>query len=337
MRTRWNVVLGGSLGLIACALWAVGLAIYQPRVDRERLAWYPDHFIAQNSSYWARELRLSAILLAVAALVIVAGWHRRMIGLAVAWIAADLLLDRLGVAGETAALICGGAAFAGWLVIAFLLPKVARREYPAAVVCVALAVAAAHLQTPDQQVPPAVAVSGAILTAAFTMAALLLAHLAHPARPGLLAALMVFAPMMAGIVWWRYLNGEVTTTPQLFLLIIAPATLLLLAVTYLTRRSARPMILIGVPIGAFVMSVATIVMVVLGAPIAELLTAASGNAPVHAADTDAVIALYALVGGVLTALFMDPVTRPAPGARPVTTGSAVAADYPSSSDRPRAA
>ncbi len=202
---------------------------------------------------------------------------------------------------------------------------------------VALAVAAAHIKTPDHLVPAEVAAAGAALTAAFTVAALLLAHLTHPARPGVLAALTLLAPLMAGIVWWRHGNGEVTTPPLLLALIAAPATLLLFSITYLARRSARALVLLGVPIGVFVMTVAAVMMVVMGAPVAKLLTAASGNAPVHLADTDAVIALYALVGGVLAALFMEPVTRPspAPGA-PITSGSAFAEAYPSSSDRPRA-
>jgi hypothetical protein len=71
MRARWVTIAGGVLGLVGSIFWAVSLAIYQQLMEPSGF-WvaadgrrYP--YLAENNTYWPREIRQLALLLALAA------------------------------------------------------------------------------------------------------------------------------------------------------------------------------------------------------------------------------------------------------------------------------
>ncbi|HEX5594506.1 MAG TPA: hypothetical protein VFX61_00560 [Micromonosporaceae bacterium] len=103
MRAGW-----GSFG-VTCAwggavLWAVGLAVLQPGAEPVK-PWHEEW--ASNNSYWVRDIRWMAIIVALAGLILAFRGDRLRSRLAVlavvAWLAADLWLDRIDVAGRAAA------------------------------------------------------------------------------------------------------------------------------------------------------------------------------------------------------------------------------------------
>ena len=113
--------MGALAGVAAAVVWAVCLAIYQPRmeptgfwIDTSTGQAYPE--IAGNNTYWPRDIRQLAILLAVAAVILLgrARWTAAVAALVLGgvWFVADLGLDRLDVAG---------AAAAGWLAASAVL------------------------------------------------------------------------------------------------------------------------------------------------------------------------------------------------------------------------
>lgn len=94
-------VWGGAL------LWAIGLAVLQPRYESS------DGLVG-NNAYWMRDVRWMAVVAAIAALVLLwrgERWRTRLallVGLA--WLAVDIGLDRLEVAGWPAAAALGVVA-----------------------------------------------------------------------------------------------------------------------------------------------------------------------------------------------------------------------------------
>ncbi|HEV7708584.1 MAG TPA: hypothetical protein VGP16_10360, partial [Asanoa sp.] len=105
------------MAAIACAVgaavfWAVDLALWQPLAER------PGE-VGENNTYWARDLRFSAIV-AIALAVLLAGRGDRLSRWAAAavgagWIAADLMLNRADLDGGGAAVllvVSGGLAAA---------------------------------------------------------------------------------------------------------------------------------------------------------------------------------------------------------------------------------
>ncbi|AEV83863.1 hypothetical protein ACWT_2578 [Actinoplanes sp. SE50] len=82
------VAVGGA------ALWAYGIAVLQPLTEPDSRWWE----MAQNSSYWARDLRWGAIVASCLALIVLAGgarWPTRGVAAGgVGWIVVDLLMDR---------------------------------------------------------------------------------------------------------------------------------------------------------------------------------------------------------------------------------------------------
>src|SRR5262245_33391200 len=112
MRTRWRPLVGGGIGAVAAVVWAVSLAIYQPFMEptwtwtdpTTGQVWPP---VAGNNTYWPREIRHLAILLAAAALILACAAGRRAVliagSLTFGWLVVDLWLDRVDVAGPTTA------------------------------------------------------------------------------------------------------------------------------------------------------------------------------------------------------------------------------------------
>jgi hypothetical protein len=133
MRSAWRIAAGGVCGVTAAAIWAVSIAVYQQLLEPTGFFTDPDTGqacpnLASNNTYWPREIRHMAILLAFAgvALICRAGVRGLAAGAAgsAVWLGADLWLDRVDINGRTtawwlaAAGVVGFAATAGvaaWL------------------------------------------------------------------------------------------------------------------------------------------------------------------------------------------------------------------------------
>jgi hypothetical protein len=308
-------MIGVIVGAMACVVWAIGLAVFQPWVDREVAQRWPLYPVAGTHSYWAREVRWFAVLLAVAALVLIAGGRRRAVGLGVVagvvWFALDIVLDRVGVAGAAAAVVAGVLAFGTFLGLAAVLrpvPQQHAREWrlPAAIVCVVLAVFVAHQQTRDEMVPLSLAVTELVLGVGFMVVAVMLARGANSGRRGYFAAALVILPgIVAAIVWFRYTYGEVDFMPEPLGFVFVPVVVGMLAVTLLARPRVNLAAAIGLAVlSALVMYVVTLFLIIMAMPVADALTAAAANRPVHGADVDAVESVYAAVAGVVCGCLM---------------------------------
>jgi hypothetical protein len=115
VRTVGRLGVATVAGVAAALFWAVSLAIYQPRMEptgffTDPTTGEPYPNLASNNTYWPRDIRQLAILLAVAAVILIGRARRPAViaGLVLGgvWFAADLWLDRVDVAGN---------ATAGWL------------------------------------------------------------------------------------------------------------------------------------------------------------------------------------------------------------------------------
>ena len=84
MGTSWRIVLGALSGIAAAVIWAVSLAIYQPFMQPDGF-WtdpatgeaYPE--IGSNNTYWPRDIRQLAILLAFMGVVLICRANARSI------------------------------------------------------------------------------------------------------------------------------------------------------------------------------------------------------------------------------------------------------------------
>ncbi|MGI5240038.1 hypothetical protein [Dactylosporangium sp. CA-139066] len=119
-RTLWITVAGVLAGFTGAAVWAVSLAVYQPFMEPPDL---PGGLTsAENGTYWPRDERQWAILLAFAGVLLIAGPRRSAVTaggtLAAIWSGADLWLDRVDVSGGAAAWSLGAVAAGGFAVTA---------------------------------------------------------------------------------------------------------------------------------------------------------------------------------------------------------------------------
>jgi hypothetical protein len=114
-----------AAGWCGAALWAYGIAVLQPLCEPGSPLWDG----AQNNTYWARDVRWSAILAVVAALVAAArGSARRGIaaaGAGLIWIGADLVLDRIdpGRPALMPATVTAGVILTGVAVVLAVAPS----------------------------------------------------------------------------------------------------------------------------------------------------------------------------------------------------------------------
>ncbi len=82
--------IGLFVGWAGAALWAYGIAVLQPLTEPGSPFWE----YAENNSYWARDVRWAAIL-AVSAVLAAVSRRAWVAAVAVPWLAADLVLDRI--------------------------------------------------------------------------------------------------------------------------------------------------------------------------------------------------------------------------------------------------
>jgi len=341
MLLRWRVLLGGLCGTGAAVIWAVALAVYQPFMQPSG----PDtDQVASNNTYWPRDIRQLAILLAFAAVVLIAGTRRRALltaaGSAFAWLAADLWLDRIDVAGRGTAVglaLAGTAWFAATAALARRLsagadrsattggpgdsrrPEVAgadrseAADYLLAGTAAILAVLTTIVTTPwDEPVTKAdqVRVENALtllkcgLVAGFALCAIAL--IAHRLTRRRAVAVAGFAALAALATWPATSAYGPLGALGLFGMPVAAA--LAIAAT----RDAPPWRLALVAVTSAFALVALIPLSLLGIRVGSAMTAFAHNPAVNGADSDLPISLVALALGALLSVLSYAVTVTAP-------------------------
>ena len=328
LRFSWTTFVGAVCGAVAAVVWAVGLAVYQPFMQPH--GFYADPqtgtstpAIASNNTYWPRDIRQLAILLAVAAVVLIAGARPRALltaaGSAVAWLAADLWLDRLDVAGRGTATWLAVAAVVWFAVTVALAARLAAREEhsePVAYLVSGTAAVLAAVTTvvttpwdepvtqPDQiRIEDASTVlKGALAVTFAAVAVALVAHRLTARRAGFLA---MFGTLAAVAAWAATSTYGPVGGLGLFGMPVA-ASLAIAA----TRR-ASVWRLIGTAITCVAALAALVPFYFACATIGAAMTALARNPPVNSADTDLPLSLLGLALGITLAVVGYVTTAPA--------------------------
>jgi hypothetical protein len=111
MRASWAVVVGAAAAVVGSVVWAVSLAVYQQVMEPSGFYVFADGAqspkLAENNTYWPRDMRQPGILLALAGLVLIGQATVRALvgagGLGAVWLAGDLWLDRIDIDGRPVA------------------------------------------------------------------------------------------------------------------------------------------------------------------------------------------------------------------------------------------
>jgi hypothetical protein len=320
MRSAWRIIVGTVCGVTAAVMWAVSLAVYQQLmeptgffVDKENGSTYPN--LASNNTYWPREIRHLAILLALAGVAVICRARPRGLAAgavgAIAWLSADLWLDRIDIDGRTAAIwlaAVGIATFAATAGVASWLtqgrPDSTRVRYVAAGTVTVLAALTLLISTPwDEPViePDQVRIENALSVMQVGLVVLFLVATVALVVDGLtrahawwFAGFLAIAAAIAGVTLAT--NGQSNSFSSMAMIVVG-----LLAVA--AARDVPRTVLPAVAAAGLVMLPVVIVVVLIGGMIAGgTMTSIAGNPAVNGADTDLTFGLPGLVVGVLTAL-----------------------------------
>jgi hypothetical protein len=325
MGTNWRVALGAGCGVAAAVIWAVSLAIYQPFMQPDGFftdpvtgETYPE--IGSNNTYWPRDIRQLAILLAFFGVVLICRANARGILAAAvgagAWIGVDLALDRADVSGGSTALGLAAGGAAVFAVIAVVARKLSTGEpgsefagHLLATVAAVLAAVTVLAQTPwDEPVSRAeqVQVENALsllkvgLVVMFAVVALALVPL------GRLVRMVPFAGVAALAAWPATATYGVLGMLGLIFLPAGAAA----AVAGARRVSVLRLIGVAVACGVALIPVYLLLYIV-GSQVGGAMTALAGNPPINSADTDLSLSFTALMLGLLFATISHQLTRPA--------------------------
>ncbi|MEV0154341.1 hypothetical protein AB0H57_11465 [Micromonospora sp. NPDC050686] len=338
MRKSWRTGLGVLAGVTGAVIWALAAAIYQPVMQ-------PDGFwtdsgsgerlpeLASNNTYWPRDIRQLAILLALAGVLLICRGNPRGLtagaAVTVGWLGADLWLDRIDVAGAAAAawLAAGGiAVFAASAVLAHRMSAGADgsplARHVTATVAALLAVTTMVVSTPwDEPVsaPDRVTVENALaglkaaLVVLFLAAALaLVVHTA--AQLPRVAAFVGVAALGA----WLAVGSDGGGKPLGMIVMFVGATLAVAAARDVPLGRLLPVAIIS---GAALLP-AAIALYLVGMGVGSAMTVVAGNPPVNGADSDLALSFCGLVLGLLLSTLSHLLTRaarqhPRPEAAPV--------------------
>jgi len=244
MRVGWRggIAIGAALG--AAVFWGINLAVWQRSTEQSSGLVY--FSIAENNTYWARDLRFCAIV-AIALAMILAGrggrlsrWAGPAVG--AAWIAADLILDRADVGGVAAAAIlavAGGVTAVGATVAVLRRTTDAvphhRSLVLAAAIAAALAPLAAGMESPtdtEAALTPAALTLGVLLAVLAPALALAAAPVRSAPRVATTGAVAVAAA--GGLALTRVLEPGSRLAPMMML-----GAVLLAGVAVLTGEIGR--------------------------------------------------------------------------------------------------
>ncbi|MEV4538465.1 hypothetical protein AB0J82_32275 [Asanoa sp. NPDC049518] len=312
MRVGWRDVVAVGCAVGAAVFWGIDLAFWQPLTERSgELVLFS---YAENNTYWARDLRFSAVV-AIGLAILLAGRGARLsrwaaLGVGATWIGADLLLNRADVHGDVAAVVLSVAGAAAALAAALVVRRKTRGDEGerrplalGAAVSAALAPLVAGIESPtdtEAALTPAAVTLGALLT-------VLTLGLALAAAPELTAmhrittgAVLVAAA--GGLALARVLEPGSQLGSMMLL-----GTVQLTAVGLLTGALPRgamawlkqlPKLLVPLVLyPALVLFTVLVTAYLVRVP--AWFTALGGNVPVNAADSDTLYALTGVVSGLL--------------------------------------
>jgi hypothetical protein len=336
----WRTVAGGLSGLLGSLIWAVSLALYQPFMeptgfwtDPATGARYP--IVASNNTYWPREIREFAILLAFGAVLLICRARGRgIIAGAIAaavWLGTDLWLDRLDVSGQTMAtwLTVSGSAFFGLTALVAVKVSAGRAATvqgrqiaggTAMLLLPALLMVATPwdepVQPPDTRIEDALTLlQVGLLLGLLAVAIGLLVVEPFTARQGWAAVALV---AIAATTLW--LQSEWGFTLGWFLLGLGTA--FTVAVTGFRTGEPARLAVVAVVSGA-TLFLSFIVALIFGIAVGGILTRLAGSPGVNGADTDASIAFVGLAVALGQALLSAGVGAPWPRPRrPVNAATA---------------
>ncbi|GAA1359981.1 hypothetical protein [Catellatospora chokoriensis] len=328
MRISWRAAVGGLAGLVGAVTWAISSAVYQPIMEPSGV-WYDEAGVAvqqtaENNTYWPRELRHLAILLAVAGILVLCRTASRAVATAVVaaggWLTADVLLDRFDVHGTGTAIVLASAATAYVATAAFLASRLSRADTggPAVRHVVAgtlalLAVTSLLVVTPwVEQTTPAQIRAEAELTALKIVVSVLFAVLAATTvgRPAARAGATLGFGLVAVAAGVFVAVGEYRFVYSYALLIAVVAALVAVAAPRVRSVAG----LVGMTVLGAVCAVASFAVLIIGGMVVgSVLTSLAGNPPVNGADTDISAPLLVTVLGVAMSLLTLAVTA-LPGA-----------------------
>jgi hypothetical protein len=306
MRVGWRGVVAIGCAVGAAVFWGINLALWQPATEQSGGVLL--FSIAENNTYWARDLRFCAVVAIVSAVLLAGrgGPLARSTGLAVGagWLGADLVLDRADVGGDATAVVL---ALAGGLAAAATAVLVVRRTGDAdpgrrslvlsGAIGAALTPLVAGIESPtdtEAALTPAALTLGALLTV-LTLA-LALAAVPGPSTTRWVTTGAVGVVAAGGLALARLLEPGSRLGSMMLL-----GTALLVAVAVLTGEAPRgatawlrqlPKLLVLLVLYPALVLFTLLVTVYL-VPVPSWFTALAGSVPVNAADSDT---LYALVG-----------------------------------------
>ncbi len=344
-------MVGGLAGVVGAVTWAVSLALYQPFMQPHGMFTDPDNGqvlprLASNNTYWPRDIRQVAILLAAVGVVVIAGPRLRALLTAgvwtAGWLAADLWLDRLDVSGRPTALWLAVAAVAGLAVTTLVATRLAAGRavrpgaaYLLAGVALMLAAATTVVSAPwDEPVtrPDQVRVEDVLTGLKLALVVMLVA-----AAVALLAPLLTAsrARLFAGFLALAALAVWPATTaygPLGALGLVGMPVAASLAVA--TARTDSPGRLLAVAVVCGLLLIPSgVILLVAGTAVSAAMTSIAHNPPVNSADTDLSLALAGLLIGLLLTGTSYPLTqrrraaagapRPAGAPHPASTQPAI--------------
>ncbi|MBY8874374.1 hypothetical protein K7640_21315 [Micromonospora sp. PLK6-60] len=331
MGRKWRIAVGALAGVTGAVTWALAAAIYQPFMqpdgfwtDSATGATLPE--LASNNTYWPRDIRQLAILLALGGVLLICRSDPR--GLAVGgvatvgWLGADLWLDRIDVAGGTTAawLAAGGlAVFAATAVLAHRASAGADGSplagHVTATVAALLSVTTMLVSTPwDEPVtaPDQVAVENAlaVLKAALVVMFVVTALALVVRTTAQVRRVAVFVGV-AALGAWLAVGGDGGANPLGMAAMFVGATLAVAAARDVPPTRLLPVAIVS---GAALLP-AFAALYLIGMGVGSAMTVVAGNPPVNGADSDLALTFCGLALGLLLASLSHLLTRAAP-ARP---------------------
>ncbi|MCO8269869.1 hypothetical protein M1L60_04590 [Actinoplanes sp. TRM 88003] len=295
--------IAALVGWAGAWLWAYGLAVLQPLCEPGSPFWES----AENNSYWARDVRWSAIL-AVSAVLAAVSRRSWLVAVALPWLAADIVLDRIDP-GRPALL--PATLIAGVLVTAVAIPAALRPpRRPLALwiplACLFTASTVVTLESPSDAEPQlALSRLAAYVVCAIATIVCVLAAL----KPSVLERRW---PVVAGFAVAVALFGLAPPWVTFGLMALGAATIVLLREPWPGPRRAAGVVALhvaGLIAAGFVL---LLTLLQAGRP----FTALAGNEPVNAADSDPTLLIWsvtlAVVWAALVHLAKTVTTQPRP-------------------------
>jgi hypothetical protein len=326
MRASWRIAIGTLAGATASLVWAVSLAVYEPVMKPHP---YTDSLgqnlpaYASNNTYWPRETRQLAILLALSGVILICRASIRGIvtgGIAtIIWASVDIWLVRINSSGRTTAIWLTVGSMAAYAVVAAIAARISidragttLTRYITATVTVVLA-AMTMLVTPpwdepvtDDQVRIEDALSilkaGLVVMFVVTAIALVMAELT-PAR----------IKRMALFLGLAVLSALPITTAHGFIIVALIAVPVAATLAIAATRDVPPGRLRTVAVACgLAIPPSAVVIYIAGSAVGSAMTAAEGNPVVNSADTDMSLSFGGLLIGLVLATLSYVTTRSEP-------------------------